>query len=96
MVLNDSAISGAADAILFKRARVTSQRAIRRSLALSSRERRRMAERRPAGAQGRGSKGKPATSAAVKAKGTIFALVYRRLVPRLGHGCRLASQLALD
>jgi transposase len=27
-----------------------------------------------------------AANAAVKAKGTIFALVYRRLVPRLGHG----------
>ena len=26
-----------------------------------------------------------AANAAVKAKGTIFALVYRRLVPRLGH-----------
>jgi transposase len=27
-----------------------------------------------------------AANAAVKAKGTIFAIVYRRLVPRLGHG----------
>ena len=27
----------------------------------------------------------PAANAAVKAKGTIFAIVYRRLVPRLGH-----------
>jgi hypothetical protein len=27
-----------------------------------------------------------AANAAVKAKGTIFALVYRRIVPRLGHG----------
>ena len=26
-----------------------------------------------------------AANAAVKAKGTIFAIVYRRLVPRLGH-----------
>ncbi len=26
-----------------------------------------------------------AANAAVKAKGTIFAVVYRRLVPRLGH-----------
>ena len=26
-----------------------------------------------------------ANAAAVKAKGTIFAIVYRRLVPRLGH-----------
>src|SRR3989449_10577209 len=26
-----------------------------------------------------------AANAAVKAKGTIFAMVYRRLVPRLGH-----------
>ena len=27
----------------------------------------------------------PAANAAVKAKGTIFAVVYRRIVPRLGH-----------
>ena len=27
-----------------------------------------------------------AANAAAKAKGTIFAIVYRRLVPRLGHG----------
>ena len=27
-----------------------------------------------------------AANAAVKARGTIFAVVYRRLVPRLGHG----------
>lgn len=27
----------------------------------------------------------PSRNAAVRAKGTIFAIVYRRLVPRLGH-----------
>jgi hypothetical protein len=32
-----------------------------------------------------------AANAAVKAKGTIFALVYRRLVPRLGHAQRSAQ-----
>jgi hypothetical protein len=44
-----------------------------------------------------------AANAAVKAKGTIFAIVYRRLVPRLGHAqaigaithrlCRLIWQI---
>jgi Transposase IS116/IS110/IS902 family len=44
-----------------------------------------------------------AANAAVKAKGTIFAVVYRRIVPRLGHAqaigaithrlCRLISKI---
>ena len=41
-----------------------------------------------------------AANAAVKVKGTIFAIVYRRLVPRLGHaqaiGANRASTLAPD
>jgi len=32
-----------------------------------------------------------AASAAVKAKGTIFAVVYRRIVPRLGHAQAVGS-----
>src|SRR5437762_3776327 len=37
-----------------------------------------------------------AANAAVKAKGTIFAIVYRRLVPRLGHAqaiCAIAHRV---
>ena len=37
-----------------------------------------------------------AANAAVTAKGTIFAIVYRRLVPRLGHAqaiCAIAHRL---
>ena len=47
-----------------------------------------------------------AANAAVKAKGTIFAIVYRRLVPRLGHAqaigaithrrCRLIWKIARE
>jgi len=38
-----------------------------------------------------------AANAAVTAKGTIFAIVYRRLVPRLGHAqaiCAIAHRLS--
>ncbi len=34
-----------------------------------------------------------AANAAVKAKGSIFAVVYRRLVPRLGHAQAMARSL---
>jgi hypothetical protein len=34
-----------------------------------------------------------AANAAVKAKGTIFAIVYRHLIPRLGHAQAIARSL---